>query len=392
MVFEGEEGLHFTFPHNDPLVIEMKVTSAIVRRILIHTGSSVDITWDCLKKLKYLRREIIALVHPILGFGGREAHPAKMIHLPLRLGDKVKARNLEVEFLVVDIPTAYNVILRRPTLHKLKDVIAPYLLYLKLTMEALTKCKGTNEWPENATSTNTNARLAENRKKEHKQQLRILYTKHPDPHHYCCPRAPHPRDLHHQKMQPYLGHLCQLLGFGARLGVDNDPPPLLVESIRSQDHQEFPKELRTTLTAPPVALLLRLSRFFSFRSSALERASSRKHCRSPFSAFKAFFSFFTFSRWCLYLATESFDFWHSAWMSMIRFSRTQTDESKGKQNGKIEGNRIRFGLTSAMGTCSLVTFSGSAELEGARIQDLVKFSTKAYLTEGSATKKSTAWA
>jgi len=42
MVF-GEQGLRFTTPHNDPLVVEMKVTSAIVRRILIDMKSSVDI-------------------------------------------------------------------------------------------------------------------------------------------------------------------------------------------------------------------------------------------------------------------------------------------------------------------------------------------------------------
>ncbi|KAJ8426258.1 hypothetical protein Cgig2_030552 [Carnegiea gigantea] len=46
--------------------------SAIVRRILIDTGSSMDIiTWDYLKKLTYLGRDIVPLVHPILGFGGQ---------------------------------------------------------------------------------------------------------------------------------------------------------------------------------------------------------------------------------------------------------------------------------------------------------------------------------
>ncbi|KAJ8434506.1 hypothetical protein Cgig2_001559 [Carnegiea gigantea] len=73
MVFREGEVPHFASPHNDPLVVEMKVASAIVRRILIDTGSSIDIIiWDCLKKLKYPGREIIPLVHPILGFGGQE--------------------------------------------------------------------------------------------------------------------------------------------------------------------------------------------------------------------------------------------------------------------------------------------------------------------------------
>ncbi|KAJ8419709.1 hypothetical protein Cgig2_012096 [Carnegiea gigantea] len=78
MVFRGEQGPHFTSLYNDLLVEEMKVASAIMRRILIETGSFVDIvTWDCLKKLTYLGRDIVLLVHPILGFGGQEVNPTR---------------------------------------------------------------------------------------------------------------------------------------------------------------------------------------------------------------------------------------------------------------------------------------------------------------------------
>ena len=50
MVLNGREGSYFTSPYNDPLVVELKVASALIRRLLIDSGSSVDIiTWDCLK-------------------------------------------------------------------------------------------------------------------------------------------------------------------------------------------------------------------------------------------------------------------------------------------------------------------------------------------------------
>ncbi|KAJ8421741.1 hypothetical protein Cgig2_020902 [Carnegiea gigantea] len=66
MVFGGKEALRFASPHNDPLVVEMKIASAIIRRILINTGSSVDIiTWDCLKKLTNPGCDIVPLRHPI---------------------------------------------------------------------------------------------------------------------------------------------------------------------------------------------------------------------------------------------------------------------------------------------------------------------------------------
>ena len=41
-----------------------------------------------------------------------------MIHLQVRFGDKTKSKSLEVGFLVIDVPMAYNVILGRPTLYK----------------------------------------------------------------------------------------------------------------------------------------------------------------------------------------------------------------------------------------------------------------------------------
>jgi len=132
MVFDGHEGPHITSSHNNLLVEEIKVASTLIRRILIDTGSSVDIiTWDCLKKLRHLGRKIILLMHPILGFGGQQVNPMGMIWLPLQFGDKIKALNLEVDFLIVDVPTTYNIILVRQTLHKVKAIIASYLLHLQ---------------------------------------------------------------------------------------------------------------------------------------------------------------------------------------------------------------------------------------------------------------------
>ncbi|KAJ8423578.1 LOW QUALITY PROTEIN: hypothetical protein Cgig2_002907 [Carnegiea gigantea] len=59
MVFGRKKAPRFTSPHNEPLVVEMKIASAIIRGILIDTESYVDIiTWEFLKKLTYLGRDI----------------------------------------------------------------------------------------------------------------------------------------------------------------------------------------------------------------------------------------------------------------------------------------------------------------------------------------------
>ncbi|KAJ8441079.1 hypothetical protein Cgig2_020370 [Carnegiea gigantea] len=56
--------------------------------------------------------------------GGQKVNPTGMIFLPVCFGDKSKFKSLEVDFLVVDVPTAYNAIIGRPTLHRVKAVVA----------------------------------------------------------------------------------------------------------------------------------------------------------------------------------------------------------------------------------------------------------------------------
>ena len=155
MVFGGGEGPRFASPHNDPLVVEIKVTKTIMRRIFVDTGSSVDIiTWGNLKKLKYPGRKIVPLVHPNLGFRGQEVKPAGVIYLPLHFGDKAKASTLKVDFLVFDVPIAYNINLGQPTLQKVKVVITCTCstFNLRLMMEVWVQCKETSIRPENAIS------------------------------------------------------------------------------------------------------------------------------------------------------------------------------------------------------------------------------------------------
>jgi len=52
MTLSLEDIRHLQTPHNDTSVIQLKIANAMVRRILVETGSSVDIiTLECLKRL-----------------------------------------------------------------------------------------------------------------------------------------------------------------------------------------------------------------------------------------------------------------------------------------------------------------------------------------------------
>lgn len=69
MIFDGREGCSCSFPHNNLMVIELKVASTLVHKILTNARSSADImTWNYLKRLKRHGKDITPLVHPIMGY------------------------------------------------------------------------------------------------------------------------------------------------------------------------------------------------------------------------------------------------------------------------------------------------------------------------------------
>ena len=67
----------------------------------------------------------------LVGFSGEKVHPEGFVTLHLTLGTQPKTRTIKVDFLVVNYPSAYNVILGRPTLNKIGAVISMASLTMK---------------------------------------------------------------------------------------------------------------------------------------------------------------------------------------------------------------------------------------------------------------------
>ncbi|KAL0451447.1 UNVERIFIED_CONTAM: hypothetical protein Slati_1122800 [Sesamum latifolium] len=67
----------------------------------------------------------------LYGFAREVVHPRGMILLPLTLGTSPLWKTCLLKFLVVDIPLAYNVILRRPTLNAFRAIISIYHMKIK---------------------------------------------------------------------------------------------------------------------------------------------------------------------------------------------------------------------------------------------------------------------
>ncbi|KAL0426451.1 UNVERIFIED_CONTAM: hypothetical protein Slati_2819900 [Sesamum latifolium] len=118
--------------HNDALVITAMLAKYEVGRIFIDSGSSADILFGEAYNQMQLGDVSLEKVNTSLyGFAGEVVHPLGMVSLPLTMGRGTAHKTCLLKFLVVDVPSAYNVILGRPTLNTFQTVISTYHMKIK---------------------------------------------------------------------------------------------------------------------------------------------------------------------------------------------------------------------------------------------------------------------
>ncbi|KAL0409436.1 UNVERIFIED_CONTAM: Retrovirus-related Pol polyprotein from transposon, partial [Sesamum radiatum] len=98
--------------HNDALVITAMIANYEVECIFIDSGSSADILFGEAYDQMQLGDVSLEKVNTSLyGFAGEVVHPRGMVSLSLTVGRGTTRKTCLLRFLVVDVPSAYNVIL-----------------------------------------------------------------------------------------------------------------------------------------------------------------------------------------------------------------------------------------------------------------------------------------
>ncbi|VFQ91292.1 unnamed protein product [Cuscuta campestris] len=111
--------------HNDPLVITMDINGVDIARVLVDTGSSVNILYlETFQKLRLCRTQLEPLKTPLSGFTGDTVEAEGSIVLPVELGSGEKTVWKKMRFIVVDIKCIHNAILGRPGINKVGAVIS----------------------------------------------------------------------------------------------------------------------------------------------------------------------------------------------------------------------------------------------------------------------------
>ena len=119
-------------PHDDPLVVRSIVTNTTVHRVLIDNGSSADIIFaSAFDKMGIGRGNLEPVNTHLRGFSGEKVLPLGSIQLVLTLGEPPCQATTTSRFLIVDAPSAYNMLLGRPSLNAIKAIPSAYHMIIK---------------------------------------------------------------------------------------------------------------------------------------------------------------------------------------------------------------------------------------------------------------------
>ena len=123
-------------PHDDPLVIRVIVANKTVHRVLIDNGSSAVIIFaSAFDKLGIGREKLESVNAHLLGFSKEKVLPLGSVQLVLTLGDPPCQATTTIKFLIVDAPSAYNMLLGRPSLNAIRVVPSAYHMVTKFPTE-----------------------------------------------------------------------------------------------------------------------------------------------------------------------------------------------------------------------------------------------------------------
>ena len=119
-------------PHDSPLVIKVIIANNTIHKVLVDNGSSAEIIFASAFDKISIGREKLGLVNACLrGFSIERVMPLGLIQLVLTLGDPPCQATTTVRFLIVDAPSAYNILLGRPSLNAIRAIPSAYHLVIK---------------------------------------------------------------------------------------------------------------------------------------------------------------------------------------------------------------------------------------------------------------------
>ena len=111
MGFSDEDKIGTIQPHDDALVIILRIRGYDVKRMMMDQGSAAEIMYpDLFKGLNLRTKDLTPYNSPLVSFEGKVIIQKGQIRLPVQTGSET----VEVDFIVVDAYSPYTAIVARP--------------------------------------------------------------------------------------------------------------------------------------------------------------------------------------------------------------------------------------------------------------------------------------
>jgi len=112
IVFSERDARGVRQPHDDSLIIMLTIKRHNTRRVLVDNGSLADMMYMTgFQQMKSSPKCLRPFGSPLVSFSGDHIYPKGIISLLITAGTHPAQVTKEVDFLIVDCPSSYNVIL-----------------------------------------------------------------------------------------------------------------------------------------------------------------------------------------------------------------------------------------------------------------------------------------
>ncbi|XP_072052199.1 uncharacterized protein [Arachis hypogaea] len=136
MTFRSTDFTHTDANYDDPVVISVQLGDLIVRKVLLNPGSSADVLFFTTFEKMKLSSNILQPYHgDLVGFSGERVPVLGSVWLQTTLGEQPLFKTQDIQYLVVDCFSPYNLILGRPFLNRFAAIVSTVYLCVKFPVQ-----------------------------------------------------------------------------------------------------------------------------------------------------------------------------------------------------------------------------------------------------------------
>ncbi|XP_016184939.1 uncharacterized protein LOC107626551 [Arachis ipaensis] len=121
---------------NDPVVISIQLGDLLVKKVLLDPGRNIDVIFHSTsQKIKLSNNMLQPSIGDLVSFSGERVPVLGSVWFQTTLGEVSLSKTSDIQYLVVDRFSTYNLILGRPFLNRFGAIVSTIYLYVKFPLQ-----------------------------------------------------------------------------------------------------------------------------------------------------------------------------------------------------------------------------------------------------------------